>query len=85
MTRCVLQGVSPGECAVRMARAGAPIVGVNCLFDPFLCLETVRQMKEALDSAGLKPFLMAQPLGYKTPDTGSYGWITLPDYPFGMI
>ena len=42
-------------------------------------------MKEALDSAGLKPFLMAQPLGYKTPDTGSYGWITLPDYPFGMI
>ena len=40
-------------------------------------------MKEALDSEGLRPFLMAQPLGYKTPDTGSYGWITLPDYPFG--
>lgn len=77
-------GVSPGECAVRMARAGAPIIGVNCLFDPFLCLETIRQMKEALDSEGLRPFLMAQPLGYKTPDTGSYGWITLPDYPFAL-
>ena len=81
----MLQGVSPGECAVRMARAGAPIVGVNCLFDPFLCLETVREMKAALDRAGLRPYLMAQPLGYKTPDTGSYGWITLPDYPFGRI
>merc|ERR1711963_420450 len=28
-------GVSVGECAVRMARAGADIVGTNCLFDPF--------------------------------------------------
>ena len=43
-------------------------------------------MKEALDREGLtEVFLMAQPLGYKTPDTGSYGWITLPDYPFGRI
>ena len=60
-------------------------MGVNCLFDPALCLETIRQMKAALDSEGLSPFLMAQPLGYKTPDTGSYGWITLPDYPFGRL
>ena len=80
-----MQGVSPGDCAVRMARAGAPIVGVNCLFDPFLCLETVRQMKEALDAEGLSPFLMAQPLGYRTQDTGNYGWITLADYPFGNM
>ena len=35
-----------------MARAGARIVGVNCLFDPFLCLDTLRQMKEGLKAAG---------------------------------
>ena len=43
---------SPGECAVRMARAGARIIGVNCLFDPFQCLETLTEMKTALDEAG---------------------------------
>ena len=80
-----MQGVSPGECAVRMARAGAPILGVNCLFDPFICLETVRQMKEALDLAGLSPHLMAQPLGFRTPDTGRYGRVTLPEFPFGKV
>ena len=48
----VYQNTSPGECAVRMARAGARIVGVNCLFDPFLCLDTLRQMKEGLEAAG---------------------------------
>ena len=35
-----------------MARAGAKIIGVNCLFDPFCCLETIKLMKEALDEAG---------------------------------
>ena len=78
-------GVTPGECAVRMARAGAPIIGVNCLFDPFICLETVRMMKEALDAEGLTPFLMAQPLGFRTPDAGRFGWITLPEFPFCKI
>ena len=66
-----------------MALAGAPIVGVNCLLDPFLCLETVREMKSALDDAGLRPHLMAQPLGFRTPDTGKYGWITLREVPYG--
>ena len=76
-------GVSPGECAIRMARAGAPIIGVNCLFDPFICLETMKLMKSALDKEGLSPFLMAQPLGFRTPDVGRFGWITLPEFPFG--
>ena len=70
---------------MRMAKAGAPILGVNCLFDPFLCLETVRQMKEALQAAGLSPHLMVQPNGFKSPDAGSYGWITLPEFPFGKM
>ena len=68
---------------MRMAKAGAKIIGVNCLFDPFCCLETLRQMKTALDYEGLTPHLMAQPLGYKTPDTARYGWVTLPEFPYG--
>merc|ERR1719273_340370 len=39
-------------------------------------------MKEALDEQGLKPFLMCQPLGYKTPDAGNMGWIDLPEFPY---
>jgi len=77
-------GTPPGECAVRMARAGAPIIGLNCLFDPFICLETMRLMKNALDAEGLSPFLMTQPLGFRTPDAARYGWITLPEFPFAM-
>merc|ERR1711955_102987 len=30
-----LHGVSAAECAIRMAKAGAQVVGVNCHFDPF--------------------------------------------------
>ena len=68
-----LHGVSVGECAVRMAQAGANVVGVNCHFDPFVSLEAVRKMKAALGEAGLleRPtYLMCQPLGYHTPDAG---------------
>merc|ERR1712029_266799 len=39
-TMCVgpngdVDGVSLGECAVRMAKAGADLIGLNCLFGPF--------------------------------------------------
>ena len=67
-----------------MAKAGAKIIGINCNFDPFLCLETLKEMKSALDEAGLSVHLMAQPLGYRTPDVDRYGWTTLPEYPYGM-
>jgi len=77
-------GVSVGECAVRMAKAGADLVGVNCLFDPFITLDVLEMMKKSLDAFGLKPFLMAQPLGYRTPDAGHYGWIEIPEFPFAI-
>jgi len=79
-----LHGVSAGDCAVRMAKAGADIVGINCHFDPMVCLEGMRLMKEGLDAAGLKPFLMVQPLAFKTPDAGKQGFIDLPEFPFGL-
>lgn len=79
-----LHGVSAGDCAVRMARAGADIVGVNCHFDPFMSLRTIRKMKTALDEAKLKPYLICQPLGIHTPDAGKQGFIDLPEFPFAL-
>ncbi|XP_068234770.1 betaine--homocysteine S-methyltransferase 1-like isoform X4 [Palaemon carinicauda] len=77
-------GVSAGECAVRMARAGADVVGVNCLFDPYMTVDTIKVMKSALDEAGLKPFLLTQPNGFFTTGTGKEGYLSCPEYPFAM-
>ncbi len=77
-------GVSTGECAVRMAKAGADLVGVNCLFDPYGTVEAMKLVKVALDKEGLKPFLMCQTLGYMTPDAITpYGWVDLADFAYG--
>jgi len=79
-----MHGVSAAECAIRMARAGADVVGVNCHFDPFVSLETIKKMKAGLDAAGLSPYLMVQPLAYHTPDAGRQGFIDLPEFPFAL-
>lgn len=81
-----LHGVSAAECAVRMAKAGANVVGVNCHFDPFKSLEAVKLMKGGLEAAGLldSTYLMVQPLAYHTPDAGRQGFIDLPEFPFGL-
>ena len=61
-------------------------VGVNCHFDPFTSLETVKLMKQGLEEAGLleKTYLMCQPLAYHTPDAGKQGFIDLPEFPFAL-
>ncbi|XP_063609165.1 betaine--homocysteine S-methyltransferase 1-like isoform X1 [Penaeus indicus] len=79
-----LTGVPPGECAVRMARAGADVVGVNCLFDPVMTIDTIRLMKEALDAQGLHPFLMTQPNGFFSTGTDRYGYLSCPEYPLAL-
>ncbi|KAG5281602.1 hypothetical protein AALO_G00074200 [Alosa alosa] len=76
-------GVSPAECAVRLVKAGAQMVGVNCHVDPTQCLQTVKLMKGGLDAAGLKAHLMIQPLGFHCPDAAAAGYIGLPEFPFG--
>lgn len=48
-----LHDVSAGDCAVRMARAGANVVGVNCHFDPITTLETMQIMKDTLEEENL--------------------------------
>jgi len=77
-------GVSVGDCAIRMASAGAHIVGVNCLFDPDTTLITMKKMKEALENSGLNPYLMAQPNGYLSPDGGSSGWLEIDEFPYAV-
>lgn len=79
-----LNGVPAGECAVQLAKAGADIVGVNCHFDPFVCLKTLKLMKEGLEAAGVKAHLMIQPIAYLTPDCGHQGFIDLPEFPFAL-
>jgi len=79
-----LHGITAAECAVRMARAGADIVGVNCHFDPFVSLEAMKLMKEGLDKAGLHPYLFVQPLAFMTPDAQKQGFIDLPEFPFAL-
>ncbi|KAK3722802.1 hypothetical protein QZH41_020010, partial [Actinostola sp. cb2023] len=83
-----LNGVSVKECTVRIAKAGADVVGVNCFFDPDVCIETVRIMKAALDEAGIKKHLITQPIGYKTPEclhgNLKLGMTGLPEFPFAL-
>ncbi|XP_036383201.1 betaine--homocysteine S-methyltransferase 1-like isoform X1 [Megalops cyprinoides] len=79
-----LNGVSPGDCAVRLVKAGAKIVGVNCHFDPMTCVKTVKLMKEGVERAGLTAHYMVQPLAYHTPDCNCQGFIDLPEFPFAL-
>ena len=80
-----MHGNSAAECAVRMARAGADMVGINCHFDPQVTLAGMKKMKDALDAEGLKPYLMCQPLAFHTPDASKQGFIDLPEFPFGNL
>ena len=81
-----LHGVPAGECAVRMAKAGANLVGVNCHFDPFVTLEAIKLMKEGLEGAQLldQVYLMCQPIAFFTPDAERQGFIDLPEFPFAL-
>merc|ERR1712151_1162833 len=87
-----LHGTSIGECAKRMAGAGADLVGVNCHIDPFVCLEAMEGMKTALEASGHMKnpdfHLAVQPLAYWTPECGTekgkQGFIDLPEFPFAL-
>jgi len=75
------------ECARRMIKAGADIIGLNCLFDPIMCLDAMKDFKAAVDELppGVKkPHLMAQPNGYFTQDCGRAGWLHTDGFPFAM-
>uniref|UniRef100_A0A8C3WC07 Betaine--homocysteine S-methyltransferase 2 n=1 Tax=Catagonus wagneri TaxID=51154 RepID=A0A8C3WC07_9CETA len=79
-----MHGRTPGECAVKLVKAGASIIGVNCRFGPWTSLKTMRLMKEGLQAAGLKAHLMVQSLVFHMPDCGKGGFVDLPEYPFAL-
>lgn len=79
-------GVSVEECAVRMAKAGADIIGINCLYDVNTQLKVLKRMKAALDKEGLKPYLIVQILGWLAPEVEDEldGYLALPESPFDL-
>lgn len=70
-------------CSSLTSKPLSSTVGINCHFDPFVTLEGLKVMKTALDAAGIKVHLIAQPLAFHTPDAQKQGFIDLPEFPFG--
>ncbi len=56
------EGHGPGECARRLADAGAEVVGVNCLRGPAVTLPLAREVREAVSC-----YVACQPVAYRTP------------------
>ena len=67
--------------------SGADIIGLNCQYDPNICIKTMRMMKEAIDKENLQPFLMLQPLGFHVPEAENIkgGYHELPEFPIVSI
>jgi len=79
-------GFSVEECAIRLAKTGADIIGINCLYDISTNLKTLKRMKAALDREGLDPYLMVQPIGFRCPEVENEvtGYLALPDCPLAL-
>lgn len=71
-------GYSPEECARRLAEAGAPIVGVNCSFDPRTSLAVAVRMRGAADV-----HIACQPAGYRTADP-RVTFYQFPEFPVAL-
>ncbi len=74
------EGDSPGECAKRLADAGADIVGVNCLNAPAQQLPIAKEMVAAV--AGGVP-VAAQPVAYATTDEHA-DFTSTDEFPFAL-
>jgi betaine-homocysteine S-methyltransferase len=72
------EGFSPGECARRLADAGAEIVGINCLRNPATALPLMEEVRAAVDG-----FVACQPVAYRTPEH-SHDFTALPEFPHGL-
>jgi methionine synthase I (cobalamin-dependent) len=74
------EGDTPGDCAKRLADAGADVIGVNCLNGPEQQLPIAIAMKAAIGSA--VP-VACQPVAYRTtnelPD-----FTATPNFPYGL-
>ena len=72
------EGHGPGECARRLADAGADVVGINCLRNPATTLPLMREVRAAVPG-----FVACQPVAYRTPDH-QHDFTALPEFPFAL-
>jgi betaine-homocysteine S-methyltransferase len=72
------EGCGPGECARRLADAGAEIVGINCLRNPTTTLPLMREVRSAVSG-----YVACQPVAYRTPE-GCCDFTALPEFPHGL-
>ena len=74
------EGLSPGECARRLADAGVDIVGVNCLRSPEHTLPIMEEMRAAVPPAVR---MATQPVAYHGPDHQP-NFTSLPEFPYEL-
>src|SRR5439155_25316341 len=73
------EGVTRGECARRLADAGASVVVINCLRNPEHTLPLMLEVREAVPEVPVA----CQPVAYRTPpDQPDFS--ALPEFPFGL-
>ena len=72
------EGDTPGDCARKLADAGAEIVGVNCLRNPTFTLPIAEEMRAATSA-----FIATQPAAYHTPHD-HVDFTSLPQFPTGL-
>jgi betaine-homocysteine S-methyltransferase len=72
------EGHGPGECARRLADAGAEIVGINCLRNPATTLPLMQEVRAAVDG-----YVACQPVAYRTPEH-QHDFTSLPEFPHGL-
>jgi betaine-homocysteine S-methyltransferase len=73
------EGLSPGECARRLADAGVEIVGVNCLRSPEHTLPIMEEMRDAVSDV----YLATQPVAYHGPGHQP-NFTSLPEFPYDL-
>jgi betaine-homocysteine S-methyltransferase len=72
-------GHSAGDCARALVGAGADVVGVNCLRDPWLTLPLMTMMRVAEPHARLA----SQPVAYRTTEDAP-DFTSRPEFPFAL-
>jgi len=72
------EGDTPGECARRLAGAGADVVGVNCLNGPEQQLPIATEMRNAISG-----YVASQPVAYRTTNERP-DFTSTPDFPYAL-
>lgn len=72
------EGDTPGECAKRLAGAGADVVGVNCLNGPEQQLPIATEMRNAVSG-----YVASQPVAYRT-TTDRPDFTSTPSFPYAL-